>query len=57
MGSLSSRPRAAFMASQGPRPKSSSADAWELVTIWHHRAEGAGGGGEAVLMDPPCYRP
>lgn len=29
------------MASHGPRPKSSSTDAWELVTICHHRAENA----------------
>lgn len=39
------------MVSQGPRPKSSSTDAWELVTSWHNRAEGEPGVHGPTLLE------
>lgn len=39
------------MVSQGPRPKSSSTDAWELVTTWHNRAEGEPGVHGSTLLE------
>ena len=41
------------MVSQGPRPKSSSADAWELVTTWHNGAEEQPGVHGSTLLETP----
>lgn len=39
------------MVSQGPRPKSSSTDAWELVTTWRNRGEGEPGVHGSTLLE------